>query len=131
MSSTLYFSIILFLYLQLIELPIRLLQFLSLVIERKKKYFENLFASCALLLVVKVLILWQRHQKCDENAIVLWFGSTDSLQFQKVISYTKFYHFLGRSGIYQYLLGYGRCYVFEQVDIWRRMVDPSWRFHCI
>lgn len=130
MSSTLYFSIILFLYFQLIELPIRLLQFLSLVNERKKIFRKFVRLLCTFA-CSEGPHTWQRHQKCDENAIVLWFGSTDSLQFQKVISCTKFYHFLGRSGIYQYLLGYGRCYVFEQVDIWRHMVDPSWRFHCI
>lgn len=46
MSSTLYFSIILFLYFQLIELPIRLLQFLALVIERKKIFRKFVRLLC-------------------------------------------------------------------------------------
>lgn len=57
LSSTPSFSIILVLYLQFIEFPMRLLQFLSLVIERKKIISKILFESCARLLVVKVLIL--------------------------------------------------------------------------
>lgn len=57
LSSTPSFSIILVLYLQFIEFPMRLLQFLSLVIKRKKLFSKILFESCARLLVVKVLIL--------------------------------------------------------------------------
>ena len=89
-------------------------------------------------LCVRMLILNRKYtynddvRKFDENVDIfydIWQHWQSTVP--KVISCTKFYRFLGRSGTYQYLLGYDRYYVFEQVCIWRHMVDPSWRFHYI
>lgn len=96
---------------------------------KKKKYLiartscTSACSECSHTLRTSPGVWWKR------NSSMIWQHWQSTVP--KVISYTKFYHSLGRSGIYQYLLGYGRCYVFEQVDIWRHMVDPSWRFHCI
>lgn len=92
-----------------------------------------MFIFCVRMLIVNRKYPYNDDvRKFDENVDIfydIWQHWQSTVP--KVISCTKFYRFLGRSGTYQYLLGYDRYYVFEQVCIWRHMVDPSWRFHYI
>ena len=92
-----------------------------------------MFIFCVRMLIVNRKYPYSDDvRKFDENVDIfydIWQHWQSTVP--KVISCTKFYRFLGRSGTYQYLLGYDRYYVFEQVCIWRHMVDPSWRFHYI